>query len=126
MTFEQTTMSEPHAPLMNGSPTYASDSASRAAFEPLLASIIGGLSGALAFALCALWLGPLTGILIAVACAATALERRRWAASILFAVTGALCGLAFVLPTTPILVSGGVFAIGLVRAARTPIAPATV
>jgi hypothetical protein len=112
-------MSETQAQPMSALPELHVPAAPANASEPLAAVIVGAVAGALAFALCALWLGALTGIFIAVACAAVALERRRLFAAAIFALSAALCALALLVPTIPIVVGGCTFGAALAAAART-------
>ena len=96
---------------------------STAPFEPVGALVVGSIAGALAFVLSTLLLGTLTGILLAISCAAIALERRSILAAALFALAGGQCALAFFFPASGAMISvwaGGVFfGVALAIAVRT-------
>lgn len=88
------------------------------ALEPLWARIVGGLAGALGFALCVLLFGPLVGIAIAIGAGLIALVRRATAVAIIFAVAAAICAIALTASTTAIFISSLAFGEALVRSAR--------
>ena len=102
------------SPLASGTPR--DDSAS--SLEPLWARVVGGLAGALGFALCVLLFGPLTGIAIAVAAALIAFVRRAPAVAMLFAVAAAICAIALAASTIAIFVSSLAFGEALARSVR--------
>jgi uncharacterized membrane protein YccC len=86
--------------------------------EPLWARIIGGLAGALGFALCVLLFGPVTGIVIALAAAVFALLRRATRAAMIFALAAAICAIALAASTIAIFISSLAFGEALARLAR--------
>jgi len=88
------------------------------ALEPLWARIVGGLAGAVGFALCVLLFGPVIGIAIALAAALIALVRRAPGAAIIFAVAAAICAIALAASTIAIFISSLAFGEALVRSAR--------
>jgi MFS superfamily sulfate permease-like transporter len=86
--------------------------------EPLWARIIGGLAGALGFALCVLLFGPVIGIVIALAAAVLSLLRRATRAAVIFGVAAAICAIALAASTIAIFISSLAFGEALVRLAR--------
>ncbi len=86
--------------------------------EPLWARIVGGLAGALGFALCVLLFGALTGIAIAIVAALIAFVRRAPTVALLFAVAAVICAISLAPSTIAIFVSSLAFGEGLARAAR--------
>jgi uncharacterized membrane protein YccC len=111
-------MSDPSSmtssPVASGTPHPDSDDA----LEPLWARIVGGLAGALGFALCVLLFGPRIGIAIAIAAALIAFVRRAPAVAMLFAVAAAICAIALAASTIAIFISAIAFGEALVRSAR--------
>jgi predicted lipid-binding transport protein (Tim44 family) len=111
-------MSDPSS--MTSSPIAAStppqDSAS--ALEPLWARIVGGLAGALGFALCVLLFGAPIGIAIAIAAALIAFVRRATVVAMLFAVAAAICAIALAGSTVAVFISSLAFGEALARSAR--------
>ena len=106
--------SKTSSPLSSGTPQ--DDSAN--ALEPLWARLVGGLAGALGFALCVLLFGPPVGIAIAIVAALIAFVRRAPAVAMLFAVAAAICAIALAGSTIAIFVSSLAFGEALARAAR--------
>jgi hypothetical protein len=104
--------SEPHTP---NAPAGAGDDV-----EPLGALLIGGICAATGFALCALWLGPMVGIVIALIAAIFSLIRRARGPALIFVTAAALCAIALLPSTIGILAAALCFANGLVLAARHP------
>jgi uncharacterized membrane protein YccC len=88
------------------------------ALEPLWARIVGGLAGALGFALCVLLFGSKIGIAIAIAAALVALARRASAVAVIFAAAAAICAISLAGSTVAIVISSLAFGEALVRAAR--------
>ena len=94
--------------------------------EPLPALIVGGAFGAIAFALCALWLGAAAGIVLALAAAVIALARRAWMTAIIFVAAAGLSAVALIPSTIAVFVAAISFGEGLTRVARTPQAVARI
>lgn len=86
--------------------------------EPPAALIVGALFGAIAFALCALWLGATAGIAIAVAATLVALAHRAWMTATIFVAAAALSAVALMPSTIAVFVAALSFGAGLARAAR--------
>lgn len=83
-----------------------------------LATLVGATSGALAFALCALWLGATAGIAIALLSTLIVLARRHASAALAFVVAGTLSALAL-RPSTAFALAGAVaYGVGLALAVR--------
>jgi hypothetical protein len=82
------------------------------------ASFIGATAGAIAFALCTLWLGAPAGIVIALASTLHALARRHPLASLTFVTAGTLAALALRPSTTLVLVAALVYGAGLALVSR--------
>ncbi|MEP7085763.1 MAG: hypothetical protein ABI884_00390 [Gemmatimonadota bacterium] len=87
--------------------------------EPLAALVAGGAFGAVAFALCALFLGVVSAIAISVAAALVAVARRRLSLAMIFAASAVVSALALGAPTIAIPCAALVFGAGLASAART-------
>ena len=86
--------------------------------RPPWALLAGGALGAICFALCALFLGHVTGIAIGLVLAIVALARRAVQAAVLFVAAAALCGAGlFVAPATAIFAAALCFGGGLVALA---------
>ena len=83
-----------------------------------LATLIGAIAGAVAFSLCTLWLGPMAGIVIALAATLLALARRHARAAIAFAAAGALSTFALRPSTALMLVAALAFGVGLALVSR--------
>ena len=88
--------------------------------EPLPALLVGALFGAIAFALCALWLGATVGIVIALVAALAALVRGAWMTAIIFVAAAALSAVALIPSTIAVFVAAISFGEGLARVARAP------
>lgn len=79
---------------------------------------VGATFGAVAFALCALWLGPVAGLAIALASTLRALWRRHAWSALAFVVAGALSAAAFRPSTTLLLLAALVYGAGLALASK--------
>jgi hypothetical protein len=88
--------------------------------EPLGALLVGGVCGAIGFALCALWLGPMAGIVIALVAAIIAFARRAPGPASNFVAAAALCAIALMPSTIAIFAAALCFGYGVVLAARYP------
>jgi hypothetical protein len=88
--------------------------------EPLAALVVGGAFGAVAFALCALWIGATAGIVLALAAAVLALARRAWMTATVFVTAAALSAVALIPSTIAVYLAAISFGEGLTRVARTP------
>jgi hypothetical protein len=88
--------------------------------QPPAAIFVGALAGALTFALCTLWIGPVAGILIALVATLLVLAHRNALAAIAFVAAGALAALALRSSTraTATLLASACFAAGLAVATR--------
>jgi len=83
-----------------------------------LAAVVGATAGAIAFALCTLWLGAPVGMLIALASTLHALARRHALAALTFVAAGTLPAFALRPSTTLVLVAALVYGAGLALASR--------
>jgi p-aminobenzoyl-glutamate transporter AbgT len=83
-----------------------------------LAAIVGATAGAIAFALCTLWLGAPVGIVIALASTLYALARRHPLAALTFVAAGTLAAFALRPSTALVLVAALVYGAGLALASR--------
>jgi predicted membrane channel-forming protein YqfA (hemolysin III family) len=83
-----------------------------------LAAMVGATAGAIAFALCTLWLGAPVGIVIALVSTLHALARRHPLAAIVFLTVGTLSAFALRPSTALVLVAALVYAAGLAVASR--------
>lgn len=83
----------------------------------VIADTVGAAFGALAFALCALWLGPVAGLAIALLSTLHALWRRRPRVALAFVVAGALSAAATWPSATFALLGGLAYGFGLALAA---------
>ena len=89
--------------------------------DPATALVIGAISGALCFELCAFFFGPAVGIAIAVAAAIAALLVRHAALpSIFFGAAAAFSAMALALSTQLLIVASLMFGVGLALLARRP------
>ena len=88
--------------------------------EPLGALLVGGVFGATGFALCALWLGAVVGIEIALVAATIAFGQKERGPASIFVAVAALCAIALLPSTIASVVAALCFATGLVLAARHP------
>jgi hypothetical protein len=104
--------SERHTP---DAPASAGDAA-----EPLGALLIGGVFGAIGFALSALWFGAVVGIEIALVAAIIAFVRRARGPASIFVASAALCAIALLPSTIAIFAAGLCFGYGVALAARRP------
>ena len=86
--------------------------------EPVAALVAGGVAGALDFALCALWLGPVTGIIIALVATVATGARRMPRAAITFVAAAALSAVALHPSTFALLAAALCFGVALARTAR--------
>jgi hypothetical protein len=89
-----------------------------AAVEPSWALLIGGVSGAATFLLCALLFGARTAIAIAAVSMIVALVRRDRAAAVTFAVSAALATIGLLPSTAALIAAALVFGIALALFAR--------
>jgi hypothetical protein len=94
--------------------------------EPLGALTVGGIAGAACFLLCALFLGPLCGVVIAVVSVLIAFARRARDAALMFAAAAIVAAVAL-LPrmatpgtrwTAATILAALLYGIGLALAAR--------
>jgi hypothetical protein len=83
-----------------------------------LAAIVGATAGAIAFALCTLWLGAPAGIVIALVSTLHALARRHALAAIVFVAVGTLSAFALRPSTMLVLLAALVYGVGLALASR--------
>lgn len=88
--------------------------------EPLGALLVGGVFGAIGFALSALWLGAVVGIEIALVAATIAFGQKERGAALIFVAVAALSAIALLPSTIAIIAAALCFASGLVLAARHP------
>jgi hypothetical protein len=88
--------------------------------EPLGALLVGGVFGAIGFALSALWLGAVLGIEIALVAAIIAFGQKARGPASIFVAVAALCAIALLPSTIAIIAAALCFASGLVLAARRP------
>jgi hypothetical protein len=113
-------MSDPISPSASEPPSVVPNHAFTAAREPLAARIVGGITGAITFALCALWFGPTAGIAIALVAAVAALSRRSLLTSTAFFAAAGLSAAALLPLTIAVFFAAIAFGEGLVRIARAP------
>ena len=83
-----------------------------------LAAVVGATAGAIAFALCTLWLGAPAGIVVALVSTLHALARRHALAAIVFVMVGTLCAFALRPSTALVLVAALAYGGGLALASR--------
>ena len=83
-----------------------------------VAATVGAAFGAVAFALCAMWLGPVASLVIAVVSTLHAMWRRRAWAALAFVVSGGLSAVALRPSATFALLGGLVYGLGLALAAQ--------
>lgn len=88
--------------------------------EPLAALLVGGVFGAIGFALCALWIGAVVGIEIALVAAIVAFAQKARGPALNFVAAAALCAIALLPSTIAIVAAALCFANGLALAARRP------
>lgn len=88
--------------------------------EPLGALLVGGVFGAIGFALSALWLGAVVGIEIALVSATIAFGQKERGPALIFVAVAALSAIALLPSTVAIVAAALCFASGLVLAARHP------
>jgi hypothetical protein len=84
--------------------------------QAALATLVGATAGAMAIALCTLWLGAPVGIIAALAATLAALANRRVPAACAFVAAGALSAFALRPSTTLVLLAAVCFATGLALA----------
>jgi hypothetical protein len=86
--------------------------------EPLAALVVGGIAGALTFALCVLFLGAAAGIAIALVAAVVTLARRRVIDASIFLAAAALCAASLLPSTLAVFVAALAFGAGLALVAH--------
>lgn len=79
----------------------------------LVAAVVGAVFGAIAFALCTLWIGALAGVVIALVSTIWVLARGHVASAIAFVAAGTLCAIALEPSTTFALLGALAYAAGL-------------